>query len=129
MNKSNNKTNGIVVLGPGLAGLAAGYRLNEMKYDFNLYEKSNFIGGHASTHKLGDFIFDDGPHVSFTKRPEIKKFLADSVNGEFIEHKSKILNYWKGYWIKHPAQCFLYGLPTEIITNCLMYVDFINPSF
>ena len=124
MNKSNNKTNGIVVLGAGLAGLAAGYRLNEMKYDFNLYEKSNFIGGHASTHKLGDFIFDDGPHVSFTKRPEIKKFLADSVNGAFIEHKSKILNYWKGHWVKHPAQCFLYGLPTEIITNCL--IDYIN---
>lgn len=124
MNRQENKTNKIAVLGAGLAGLAAGHRLNEMNYDFNVYEKSNFIGGHASTHKLGDFIFDDGPHVSFTKRPEIKKFLADSVDGDFIEHKSKVLNYWKGHWVKHPAQCFLYGLPTETIKNCL--IDYIN---
>ena len=84
MNKSNNKTNGIVVLGAGLAGLAAGYRLNEMKYDFNLYEKSNFIGGHASTHKLCDFIFDDVPHVSFTKRPEIKKITGGKKMPGFL---------------------------------------------
>ena len=124
MNRQETKTNNIAVLGAGLAGLAAGHKLNEMHSDFNIYEKSNFIGGHAATHKLGDFIFDDGPHVSFTKRPEIKRFLADSVDEDFIEHKSKVLNYWKGHWVKHPAQCFLYGLPTETIKNCL--IDYVN---
>ena len=124
MNRQETKPNNIAVLGAGLAGLAAGHKLNEMHSDFNIYEKSNFIGGHAATHKLGDFIFDDGPHVSFTKRPEIKRFLADSVDEDFIEHKSKVLNYWKGHWVKHPAQCFLYGLPTETIKNCL--IDYVN---
>ncbi|MBK49935.1 MAG: hypothetical protein CL768_02730 [Chloroflexi bacterium] len=124
MNKQEDKKSQIAILGAGLAGLAAGHKLNKMKCEFNIYEKSNFVGGHAATHKLGDFIFDDGPHVSFTKRPEIKKFLSEAVEEEFIEHKSKVLNYWKGHWVKHPAQCFLYGLPTETIKNCL--IDYVN---
>ena len=53
MNRKEDKANGIAVLGAGIAGLAAGHRLNEMNFDFNIYEKSNFIGGHASTHKQG----------------------------------------------------------------------------
>ena len=28
-------------------------------------------------------------------------------------------NYWKGYWIKHPAQCNLYGLPTDLVVAIL----------
>src|SRR5262249_39070344 len=35
---------------------------------------------------------------------------------------TRVNNYWKGHWIKHPAQCNLYGLPPELITKVI--VDF-----
>jgi protoporphyrinogen oxidase len=33
-------------------------------------------------------------------------------------------NYWKGHWIKHPAQCNLHGLPHDLVVDCLH--DFIR---
>ena len=28
-------------------------------------------------------------------------------------------NYWQGYWIKHPAQVNLHGLPEDLVVDCL----------
>jgi protoporphyrinogen oxidase len=35
-----------------------------------------------------------------------------------------INNYWRGYWVKHPAQCNLYGLPTDLVVDVVR--DFIG---
>ena len=123
---SQNSTNNlsVAVLGAGLAGLAAAQKLRELDLSVDVYDKNRYIGGHAASHKLGDFTFDDGPHVSFTKRPDVKARLAESINGEYFEHHSRILNYWKGHWGRHPAQCNLYGLPSDVIENTIL--DFVE---
>jgi len=41
----------IVIIGGGPTGLGAAYRLNELGYDnWVLYEKSDDVGGHATSH-------------------------------------------------------------------------------
>jgi protoporphyrinogen oxidase len=110
----------VAILGAGISGLAAAKRLQELFSCVDVFEMKSYLGGHAYSHQIDGFIFDEGPHVSFTKRPEIQKFLADSVGGQFFEYKSEVFNFWKGFWIRHPVQCNLYGLPVDVVERCLI---------
>jgi protoporphyrinogen oxidase len=108
------------VLGTGFAGLAASQKLAEQGHNVVAYEKMSAIGGHARSYDLSGFIFDDGPHVSFSERPDVKQFLEDSVQGEFREFETVAINYWNGHWVRHPAQTNMFGLPPETITDVVV---------
>jgi protoporphyrinogen oxidase len=112
------------VLGAGLAGLAAAQALRQAGQKVAIYEKNGYPGGHASTHNLDGFFFDEGPHVSFTKRPEIQKIFAEAVNQQFFHHRASLVNYWHGQPVLHPAQCHLFGLPVDLVERCL--IDFVR---
>jgi protoporphyrinogen oxidase len=115
----------LIVLGAGMAGFGAAHRLHSEGVRSILYEKHPYHGGHTASWKFdGGFTFDEGPHVSFTDDKRIQDLLADSVNQEYETVKYKVNNYWKGRWIKHPAHCNLYGLPTDLVVNILR--DFIH---
>ncbi len=115
----------IVILGAGMAGLGAAHRLNEQGLKPVIYEKMPHYGGHTASkaHKEG-FIFDEGPHVSFTKDGRIQELFARSVNGQYETVQYNVNNYWKGAWIKHPAHCNLYGLPSELVVAII--ADFVK---
>jgi protoporphyrinogen oxidase len=113
------------VLGSGMAGFGAAHRLHTEGVEPIIYDKHSYYGGHTASHKHDNgFIFDEGPHVSFTKVKRIQKFLADNVNNQYETLKTYVNNYWKGHWIKHPAQCNLYGLPPDLLVEILR--DFIH---
>ncbi|MCB2153406.1 NAD(P)-binding protein [bacterium] len=109
----------VTILGAGLSGLAAAQKATELGCDAHLYDKNSYIGGHAQTHETDGFLFDEGPHVSFTKSEEIRDLFAETLKGEFYEHRAKLPNYWRGHWVKHPAQTNLHGLPTEVVVDCV----------
>jgi protoporphyrinogen oxidase len=111
---------GFVVLGSGMAGLGASHYLSEQGVTPYLYEARPTPGGHTSTHFYGDgFTFDEGPHISFTSDPRIQALFEHAVGGEFERLKAYVNNYWKGHWIKHPAQVNLHGLPEDLIVRCI----------
>ena len=114
----------VVILGAGVAGLGAANRLFENGIESTVYEKNSYIGGHAASFKSGEFIFDDGPHISFTKNKRIQKRLEVNVNHQYEVIQALTNNYWKGYWIKHPAQCNLFSLPEKLRVDILF--DFIT---
>ena len=114
----------IAILGAGMAGFGATYRLYTEGVRSTLYEKNSYHGGHAASFNCNGFIFDDGPHVSFTKDERIQKLFAESVNNEYEVIQTRVKNYWNGYWIKHPAQCNLYGLPKNLVVDIL--ADFVH---
>jgi protoporphyrinogen oxidase len=114
----------VVILGAGVAGLGAANRLFENGIESTVYEKNSYIGGHAASFKTDEFIFDDGPHISFTKNKRIQNLLEVNVNHQYEVIQAHTNNYWKGYWIKHPAQCNLYGLPEKLRVDILF--DFIT---
>ncbi len=118
----------IAVIGSGMAALGAAYRLRENGVVPTLYEKNTYPGGHTASWKNEQgFVFDEGPHISFTKDKRVQSLLAKSVNNEYEVINAKVNNYWKGHWIKHPAQCNLYGLPSELIVNILR--EFIETTY
>ncbi len=114
----------VVILGAGMAGFGAANRLHDQGLESVLYEKNSYIGGHAASFKSKGFVFDDGPHISFTKIERIQKLLAESVDHDYEVIQARSNNYWKGHWIKHPAQCNLYGLPEKNVVDILY--DFIG---
>jgi len=114
----------IAVLGTGMAGFGAWYRLRDEAHDVVLYDKNSYAGGHTYSwsHAPG-FVFDEGPHVSFTKDERVRAILAEAVDGEFEEIQYELTNYWRGHWAPHPVQTNLYGLPTDLVTRVI--TDFV----
>lgn len=118
-------TERIAILGSGMAGCGAAYRLSTSGIRPALYEQHTHFGGHTSSYTFkGGWTFDEGPHVSFTKDKRIQDLLAANIGGKFETLSTKVNNYWRGHWIKHPAQVNLHGLPTDLVTKVL--VDFIE---
>lgn len=110
----------IAIIGAGMAGYGAAKKFHEEKINFSLYEKNNYFGGHCASFAFeGGWMFDDGPHISFTKNEQVRELFLENTKGEIIELKAQVNNYWKGKWIKHPAQVNLHGLPPELNTQIL----------
>jgi protoporphyrinogen oxidase len=89
-----------------------------------VYDKNPYHGGHtASFRHDGGFLFDIGPHISFTKDPRIQELFAESVQGRFETIQIRLNNYWRGHWPLHPVQLHLHGLPEDVIIKVIQ--DFV----
>jgi protoporphyrinogen oxidase len=90
-----------------------------------MYDKNAYYGGHtASFRHNGGFLFDIGPHISFTKDPRIQELFADSVDQQYETVQIHLNNYWRGYWPQHPVQLHLHGLPEDVILKVI--ADFVE---
>lgn len=111
----------IVILGTGMAGFGAAHAAHEAGERPIMYDMHDHIGGHTASHEFpGGWTFDEGPHVSFSDNARIQDLLAANVDGKYEKFATRVNNYWKGYWIKHPAQINLHGLPTDLVTKILL---------
>jgi len=114
------KDKGICVIGAGFAGFGASYHLREAGIDSTIFEARSVHGGHTSTHGYEDgFLFDEGPHISFTSNKRLQKIFAESLGGPYETLKASVNNYWQGHYIKHPAQVNLHGLPDDLVVKCI----------
>jgi protoporphyrinogen oxidase len=114
----------ITVLGTGMAGFGAAYRLHSEGITPVMYDKNDYHGGHTASFRNRGFLFDIGPHISYTKDARIQKLLADSVDQQFETLQIYLNNYWRGHWPQHPAQLHLHGLPDDVIIKVL--TDFVD---
>jgi heterodisulfide reductase subunit A-like polyferredoxin len=53
----------VIVIGAGIAGLAASLRLASKGYEVHVYEANAYPGGKLSEFKLGNYRFDAGPSL------------------------------------------------------------------
>ena len=112
----------IVILGAGMAGFGAAHRLYNEGIRAKIYEKNNYHGGHASSFISNGFVFDDGPHISFTKIKRLRKLFDKSINNEVEQFKAYVDNIWKKYRIKHPAQVNLHSLPKDLVVKIIQEI-------
>jgi protoporphyrinogen oxidase len=121
----------IAILGAGMAGYGASHHLQREGRHAICYDKRSHYGGHTSSFTTPKgFVFDEGPHISFTQDEGMQDFLADAVDQEFETVQARFNNYWQGYWIKHPVQVNLNGLPTDLLTPLLedFFEAYHNPT-
>src|SRR5579864_9020650 len=112
----------VVIIGAGPTGLGAAYRLHELGYEnWVLYEKFDYVGGHATSHvDEHGFVWDEGGHVIFSHYPYFDR-LIEQVLGEEV-HK-RIRESWivKGEsWVPYPFQSNLRYLPKDVQVSCLL---------
>lgn len=101
-----------------MAGFGAAYRLHRAGLASVLYDKNRHYGGHTASFRYdGNFVFDLGPHISFTKDSRIQDLFADSVDQQYETVQINLNNYWRGHWPRHPVQLHLHGLPEEVIVK------------
>jgi protoporphyrinogen oxidase len=107
----------ITILGAGLSGLATSFHVGHEKCI--IYESKPYYGGHIYSTRREGFTWDDGPHVLFNPGDYVKNLFAENVDGHFVEEKTRVSNFFRGYWIEHPAQSNLYQVPEPLRTECL----------
>jgi protoporphyrinogen oxidase len=111
----------IAILGTGMAGFGAAHAAHRAGVRPAMYDMHDHIGGHTASYELpGGWTIDEGPHVSFTDNVRVRDLLAANVGGKYEEFATRVNNYWKGHWIKHPAQINLHGLPADLVTKIML---------
>ena len=103
----------ILILGAGVCGLAAAYRLleNDPTLHVTLLEQEERPGGLARSLTLNGQVADLGPHRLFTELPDVQDFLED-LAGKELEEVTRSSRMWlRGGWIEYPPK------PLEIMQH------------
>lgn len=108
-----------------MAGFGASHRLKAEGIRPVVYDKATYFGGHtASFRDANGFVFDLGPHISFTKDPRIQELFARLVGDKYEAVQVKLDNYWRGLKLTHPVQLHLNGLPHDLTIDII--TDFVK---
>lgn len=102
---------GTKIIGSGIAGISAGYHLKEKGENPELFEQDSDWGGLCGNFTINGFRFDKFVHFTFADDEYIRNIFEES--SETYAHPSISSNYYRGYWLKHPAQNNIYPLATE----------------
>lgn len=107
MSPDDRNMEGVFILGAGLAGLGCGLELPGAV----LFEAANHPGGHAYSHELGGYHFDEGAHISHTRDDEFLTTIKRHAEGVHSFSPSIVRNYRRGVWTGYPIQNSLADVP------------------
>ena len=74
----------IVVIGSGIAGLAAAKHCNSKNFNITVLDKGKYPGGRISTRKNKEFIFNHGAQFFTAKSNEFKKICQLGVEDNVL---------------------------------------------
>lgn len=94
----------VVILGGGLAGLAAGYELARKDVNVVIIEKCDDIGGLARTIRVKDFAFDSGPHRWYTKSNMVNDWMLALLGDEVINVPRLTRIYFDRHFYYYPIK-------------------------
>ncbi|MGI2012760.1 protoporphyrinogen/coproporphyrinogen oxidase [Shewanella oncorhynchi] len=115
------KTDELVILGGGIAGISACYHAHEKKIDATCYEANEKPGGLVANFTIQGFRFDNAVHLSFTKNEYVRS-IFDKV--DYITHKPDAYCLDRGLWLKHPIQNNLFPLPiAEKVSHIKSFIE------
>ncbi len=97
----------IIVLGAGLAGLGFAHENPSAR----IFEKNQHPGGRAFSCPVDGYFFDQGAHISHTKKEDFRRLICSALDKVNQIKSSNVSNYWKGLWMTYPVQNHLNQLP------------------
>lgn len=112
----------IVILGAGPTGLGAAYRLGEIDHpDWEIYEKTDHVGGLASSYKDdAGFIWDHGGHVMFSHYTYFDDLVERMLRGDYDQHMREAWVWMCDRFVPYPLQNNIHRLPDDVFVECLM---------
>jgi protoporphyrinogen oxidase len=93
-----------VVLGGGLAGLAAAREILKKGCAVTLIEKSAEVGGLARTFEQDGFRFDIGGHRFHSNNPSVVQWLKDLLKSDLLTVRRISHIYLNGQFVSYPIQ-------------------------
>ena len=107
-----------LIIGAGPTGLSAAYH---SRGDYILVEKEDRVGGLCRSIDDRGFIFDYAGHIIFTNDPYVHDTLYPMLLGENIHWQFReAWVYSKGTYTRYPFQASTYGLPVEVVKECIL---------
>ena len=109
-----------IVIGGGITGLSAAWKLSENGYKVSIIESEKSFGGLAKTIKVGNYFFDVGPHAFLSEEKEIFNKVMDLFKNEKSAiplKKRKVKMVFKGNYVDYPLS----------IKSILFQMGFISP--
>lgn len=106
-----------VIIGAGPTGLSAAYHYGSGAL---LLEKNDQVGGWCrSVHDRG-FTFDMAGHIMFSKDPYVHELYEKLLGNNVHWQDREAWIYSKGVHTRYPFQGCLYGLPPNVIAECIL---------
>jgi len=112
----------VIVVGGGIAGIAAAHRLaelasaNSLSIDITLLEASSRLGGSIATERVGDFLIEAGPDSFITEKPWALRLCErigltprlvstqSAYQKIYIVHDGKLVELPEGFFLLAPTR-------------------------
>lgn len=116
----------VAVLGGGVAGLSAAWKLAEEGIGVDLYEAAPVLGGMASSWERNGYIWDFGPHRFHTKNAAIIGLVRDLIGDDLLTRYRKTRVYFLDRFFDYPLNAgnLLTNLPKSLAVMSMF--DFVT---
>lgn len=117
----------ILIIGGGLAGLSAGFHLQE--HEPLVFEKEAAVGGLCRSFTQDGFTFDVTGHLVHLKDPYTRELIDRLLPNTLQSHERDAAIYSKSTATPYPFQANTYGLPPQVIKECVLgFVETLQAS-
>jgi UDP-galactopyranose mutase len=106
-----------VIVGAGPTGLSAAYHLGA---DAVLLEQNDQIGGWCRSITEQGFTFDYAGHIMFSNDPYVHEMYSTLLGDNVHWQDREAWIFSKQVYTRYPFQGALYGLPADVIKDCVM---------
>ena len=118
-----------IVVGAGVAGLTAAYKLADQGFDVTVVEKEKAVGGLAKSWEYNGFHFDVGPHRFHTDDKVVESFILDVLQDDkiVIDRSSAVL-FFNRYHEWPLKRSTIFKLPPHVMIGAAWDLFFKKPA-
>jgi protoporphyrinogen oxidase len=109
----------VVIIGAGLAGLGAAWKLHDNNLNISILEKEARPGGLCRTEQENKFLFDYTGHLLHFKDPVFKKLIFSLLDDSLFQKTRDAWIWSKNVYTRYPFQANLFGLPIDVVIDCI----------
>ena len=107
---------GVVIIGAGLAGLSTAYHFGK---GCQVFEAGDLPGGLLRTRFINGYGFDRTGHVLHLKDGYVRGLVTGLLAGNLKEHERRAAIFSNGVYTGYPFQANTYGLPEDVARECV----------
>lgn len=110
----------VLIIGGGLTGLASAFFLEQAGVtDYCILEQEDTLGGLCRTCRHQGYEFDYAGHYLHFRHQWVYALVQNLLGDNLLAHQRNSKVYAHGVLVDYPFQAHLYGLPVEVVAECL----------